>query len=696
MSTAGIIMYSLAAAGAAAGLTIVLMLMKSQNVISVETEEWQIKSRHFIQKYYRIFVLKVYRILSGIPLLNIFMENLASMFSNMYVLDNEESKRRAVSLLMCEGIVGVTVFIVGVRYFNDTLLAMILTVMVMMYAYQKLRGDGQRFLQELEEMIGDMVHMYNAEGRNIDRMFNRILEDRDSYMYPYMEQMYECLKEAIYDPSDRSFIVRYNSEVASRHLRLLYNYLYITYRYGDEVSVTGEQMFNRALLKIQREVHNDLMKIVRIKEATIGEQWFIVLSVAMIPCATWYMKEFFTFDGFESISRFLNSSFGYTIKVACAVLALVCYYVYVKLNEANMALKYHGKISWEETILNRSKKLRDLTDFLAPKRGTKRREKLEYRISMSEGYVGVRPLYLRKLCAGVAVACLVGVFLSADTYTNYRGITRDIYHGVNKEFMDTVISLEEYPEEYKSRSLSNDMLVINILKEHSEEYFSLGTAEERVGYIEQIILDHNIDYGLYYEIAAQRISEKYVLLGKLDPKWILMILVFSFFGAYTLPDLAIRLNLALNRGAIMYDEVNGYYTVVVLLINHRASNIYMMLDWLASFADVFKTRIQSCVDNLCEAELRELDRGIKYKPFSRLVECLLLAYKGVDLKDAFEGIEQKHLFQEESRRIINERVIAKRVGYSQALSWTAMGFTFCMYIVAPMIFAIVEMVFQLM
>ena len=157
-----------------------------------------------------------------------------------------------------------------------------------------------------------------------------------------------------------------------------------------------------------------------------------------------------------------------------------------------------------------------------------------------------------------------------------------------------------------------------------------------------------------------------------------------------------KLNLMLNHGAIIYDEVMGCYTVVILLINHSSSNVYMILNWLASFANVFKTRLQQCIDNLSEKEIRSLEEGVNYKPFSRLIECILMAYNGTDLQSAFAGIEQRHLFQEESRRMINQQAIKRRVSYSQLLSWGALGCTFMLYIVAPMVLAIIEMLGQLL
>lgn len=674
---------------------LLIILWKPWRLLSQNTLAGQ-KFRYTIRKYTNRIAVAIYKSLSKFFMTRVYVINLASMFRHMYVLDEEAAKVKAISLILKEIVIGVASLLFSIWYFDDTLLALIMTYMIMAYSYFKLKGDGQKFLEELEESISDMVHMYNASGKNIDRMFEKILEDQHSYMHKYMEQMYVYLKRAILSSSGQQVISEYNSLVASRHLRLIFNYLYITYRYGDEINAKGEQLFDKNMLAIQREVHMDYVKIKRIKDETIGEQWFIILAVGMIPAATWYMNTFFTFDGFESISRFLNSSLGYMIKVICAVVALITYYVYLKLMESNSALEAYRSISWEENLLNKHRWLKRLIDKISPKPGTGRRERLESAVRMTEGYSGIRPLYLRKILSSLVITIIVGLMLSVDTYTNYSNIMSDFYTGVNKEYMDTVTSLSEFPDRYKADSLSNDMLVIDILDENKEEYFALQTQDEKELYIRQIIRDNHIDYGQYPEIAATRIVEKYVLLGKINPLMISLIVLATFAGAYVVPTLAIELKVLLNRGAIIYDEVNGCYTVVVLLINHSASNVYMLLGWLTSFTSLLKGRLQACVDNLSSKSIKELSTTIDYKPFTRLIDCIQLAYDGADFRSAFAGIEQRHLFQEESRRIVTEQIIKKRVSYSEVLSWIAMGTTFCLYIVAPMIWSICEMLFQLL
>lgn len=697
MSTLQLALFAGLIALCTSGFVIVIMLLHPWSLISKDTAIGQ-KNRYRLQTAYAQFTIGFFDLIEKIPITRTALDNLASTLKRRYTLDIKESKIKAATIILKELIVLVIASAVTMYYFSDTLLAIITTIMIVVYAFHKFMGDGERFLIELEETVGDMVHIYNAEGQNIDRMFRRILNDKQLYLFRYLDTMSVYLKSALMEPErSKSIINEYNKIAPSRHLRIIFNYIYITARYGDEKNTQGETLFNKNMLAIQREIHADLTRMQSIKAETVGEQIFIIFAVVMIPAADWYMKSFFTFDGFGSIGRFLNSSFGYSIKVTCAIFALACFYLYNRLMASNKAFEDKTTNKWADNLLEKHVWLRRLVDRFIPKdKDSETKEKLYNKLTLAEGYANIRVFYLKKILISVIATLAVVLFLALDTFTLYKGVNTDIYLGVNGDLMDTILSLEEFPETYKQQALSNDQLVIDIINNDIGYYLELATTEEKVNYITRIIRRNDIDYGAYPEVAAQRICEKMVMIDQVDPVIVIIAGILTLMVGYMLPNITLELSLMLNQGAIIYDEVIGYYTVVILLINHSASNIHMIFEWITSFASIFKQRLQQCMDNMCEREILALEQGVEYKPLSRLIECLLLAYKGTDLSSAFAGIEQRHLFQEESRKILNDQIIRRRTAYSQALSWAAMGCTFMLYIVTPMLLAIVEMLGQLL
>ena len=695
MTTLQLVLYALLAAACLTGLVVIILLVRPWNALSPKTSKGQ-KNRYKIKSIYKLYALKFYNIIRRVPLARTLLGNLADMLRYRYTLESEESKVDAASVIFKEFIIILISSLISFRYFEDKLLAIILVMMIAVYAYNKLIGDGQKFLEELEELIGDMVHAYNAEGQNIDRMFNRILTDRGNYLYKYTYFMQQYLKRALMEPEKSKVIIEeYNKASPSRHLRLIFNYIYITSRYGDETNETGEKLFNKNMLAIQREVHADLSRMQAIKDETLGEQVFIMLAVAMIPLVTWYMGTFFTFDGFGNIRRFLSSSLGYSVKLICAIVALICFYIYNRLMASNIAFEVKKTTKWADYIIERSKIARRLVSKFAPDKDTDEYKKLFNKLTMAEGYANVKAFYLKKILIALVATIVVALFLSFDTAMLYYNIKSDMYTGVNGEIMDIAINSNNDKQEFINRSLKNDEVLMQIISQNIDEYNSMSEDDKSL-YISRQISINGLEYGAYPELAIQRVIEKQSMMKQVDPIVVILVSILTLVAAYFVPNLTLDLSIRLNQGAIIYDEVIGYYTVVILLVNHSASNIYMLFDWITSFATIFKGRLQQCKDNLNEKEIKALEEGVEYKPLSRLIECLLLAYRGTDMKSAFAGIEQRQLFQEESRRTLNEQIIKRRISYSQALSWFALGTTFILYVMVPMLVAIVEMLGQVL
>lgn len=677
--------------------TILIVLLMLMGLISLAVimvlllynEQNKRKFKRFMHNTYSV----AYKICSRIAPIPV--ENLRYSYQVRYVMDITASKVKTAKTIVT--LIGVTIIslIVSLELIGDIALSLIMASMVYMYTASKLKGDGIKFLEALCDTIEDMIHLYNANNRNIDQMFTELLNDRNNYVYCYMEDMYNKIKKAIIDDTNSEIIIaEYNRDVPSRHLRLMFNYLYMTYRYGDETTADGEHLFNKNMLAIQREVNADLTRNKEIKNGTIGEQWFIMGSILLIPSATWYMKEFFTFENFESISRFLDSSLGYTIKLACSVYALLAYYIYMKILDSNSALEPKKSIYWEEVVL-KNKLINRIVSFMLPKRETLQYKILLQKVNMVDKYNGLKPLYLRKIIISVLVAITALMVLSCDTYISYSLVKNDIYRGVNTETMDMILKMENFQDEYKARAISNDDAVIQIVRNDIETY-QTKTIEERRAYILQIIKEQNIDYGMYPEVAADRIMEKVNTLERIHPSTILIIALIGLIVGYFVPNITLNMTLILSKSAMIDDEVIGYYTVVMLLVNHSASNIYMLLRWLRNFADIYLYQFQQCLDNLCESEILELKSMVSNKELSRLVESILMAYKGIDLKSAFAGIEQRYAFQESYRRISNTKIIKHRISCSEMLTWSVMGSTFGLYILLPMCYSIYEMLIQVM
>lgn len=675
----------------AIGLTVIIVgivllydyLQKSKSSVEIANKKMQAKHK---REQNMLMLYKVYLHVPGIK--NAVMST-SSMYQQIYVMNENQSRIKAASIFSFEILWSIGCFVGFSIWLRDFLLALAMTYMTAVYFYRASLRSDIKFLDNFIEMIDDMVHYYNAEEKNIDRMLQRLLSTK-TYMTPYIRMMNDYLQRAILNPLDKSIITEYNSKAPSRYLSLVFNYLYLTHRYGDRLDDFGQSLFNKNMLAMQTEVHSELMKVRQIRDSIIGEIWFIIISPLVIPAASAYMMKYFTFEGFETISRFLSSSAGQICEVACIAVTVLCYYLYTNLVDTSV-LTYSKTVFWEEEFFRTHRSFGAFIEKLMPKKGSNGRKRLEANLVSVDGYNSIRPFYLKKVLMAGSITIIVVLLILIDMYGSYRSVTRDLYRGVSTELMDTVVASQDDAKDFTKKSLSNDLILLDALKERRKEFNQIVITEERQQYVVTLIEELGLDYGAYPEVAAQRVIEKYDVTNKQHPSDIVWMALIVFVAMYMLPNVTLFMKIILNQGDTIYDEVIGYYTVTILLIQHPASNLRMLMEWLTNFSVIFRTKMQACLDCFDREHLVRLQSTVKYKPFQRLIECMLIAESGASLKVAFEGVEQKHKFMSDNRQMLNAKIIKRKVRLSNVLSWGSIGCTFIIFVVVPMGFAIMDM-----
>lgn len=679
------------AVGAAVGITVLaigvylIYYYSRQAMSSAELHNKRLKAKQRREE----LALLVYKVYVNLPVIRNSVKSTSSMYQQIYIMNENQARIKTATLYTVEIAWAVGCFLGMSIALHDFLMALALAYMTTVYIYRLTLNQGPKFLDNFIEMIDDMVHYYNAEGKNIDRMLTRMLAQKN-YMTPYLKMMEDYLQRAILNPLNRSIIQEYNNKAPSRYLSLVFNYLYLTHRYGDNTDELGQSLFNKNMLAMQTEVHSELMKVKRIQDAIVGEIWFIIISPLVIPAASWYMTTYFTFEGFETITRFLSSSMGQVCEVLCIAVTVLCFYMYTNLVDT-VVLTCQKTVFWEEEFFRTHRQWGAMIERIMPKPGSPARKRLEKNLTTTEGYNSIRPFYLRKVMMATVVTLIVCVLLAFDMYSSYKSVATDLYRGVSADLMDTVVAVQDNGKAFVKLSLSNDLKVLEILKAKKGEFNQIVVAQERESYVQNLIKELGLDYGSYPEIAAKRIIEKYDVTNRQHKSDMIWMAVIVFFVMYMLPNATLLLKVQLNQGDTVYDEVIGYYTVAILLIQHSASNLQMLMEWLTNFSVVFRSKMQACLDCFDREHLLRLQSSINYKPFQRLVECMLIADSGASLKIAFQGIEQKHRFMSDNRQMLNAKIVKRKVILSNALSWGSIGCTFCVFVFIPMGFAIMDM-----
>lgn len=655
-------------------ITVGYLLVNPLQYISASTRTGQRNRKKIRQKYVSVS-RTIYNFFDKNQVTHIFVKNTHYMFQTRYCLDDMDARVSTGRTIAVGVIIAVGSFIVSLSLLKDTLLSAIMAYMITVLVNYKVRGSSTKFVYELNETIGDMLHYYNSGGKNIQIMFEK-LEGRINYMTPYLRSMREYLIKAKYSDEPNVVIADYSTIAPSRFLRLIFNYLYITERYGD-----ASDLFNVNMTALQREIHAEYLISQQIDSKVAGEIILNCAPVGMLPVMEWYMKNYFVFGPDSFITTFLSTSSGYAVKVLCAMTTLICFYCHTSLlHTSDTVLETKKFEDWADYFLLNDRRLsRNLKKFsnLMPKFFTK------YVMSLQEfdsGKTNIQAFYYKGIIFALILSMLTAGIVTIDTIYQRSVVDSSIYAGVSKEMMDYAISVENDPKEFVARCLANDRIMIKDLNEN-------GFPENMIWRMREL----GLNYGLYAELAETRVGEKFRLLSHTSiPILIVIIITAAVFGA-VIPLIDLGLTVKLKKGTMLYNEVMGFYTVTILLISHPQSTVFMLVQWLTQFSQIFKQRLQSCVDDFREETISEINRNILYVPLNRLVDCILLAKKGVSKEDAFAGITQKYRFQEEERAVVNAKVVNSRTGIVSAITWISLGASFGLYLILPMIITIYDM-----
>lgn len=647
-----------------------------------------------VKNLLRASSLKCYHFLLHIPYLKDFLYNMRMNIVIHHAVDEEDASLIVSKNIFLTIIVWIVSFIVSIKYFNDIFLAIISCIFITTIFADHLKANYVRFLEGLVDTIGDIVHYYNAEQGNLDHTFNRLLQS-ETMLKRHFKKIFQCVKDADSSDTPKAVLQQYDKYSPSKYLRIICNYLYITYRYGD-VNIDGASMFNKNMFTLQREINTEMDKQFRIQDEAFGQVYFIIAPLYFIPLAKEYLLKYFTFEGFEYIEQFIHSNIGYMVTLICAITSLICFYLYKKFMYYGDSLKNRHHKSWEMNVLKRFKRIRNLVHKFMPK-DNKKQNKMRNLIIQSGSGESLLVFYFRKLTLAGGTFIVIVLFFIFNTWSSQKEVLNDLYQGLNKNLFDQVLLVQDQPENYKKTSIENDKKVIKYI--HNALDVMDLSPEELKEEIEKFIRDNGVNYGAYSDLAVERISSKLNLLYHRSNRVIIFLnrgIIFLFtlavtLLAYSIPNIELYLKVHLNKELMLYDETMGLYTVTILLVNHSATNTKTILEWLTNFSNIFYAPLRESLDNYSSKALHYLNQTIKYKPFNRLIESVILSYEGVEIRKAFAGIEQKQLFQEKARERNNSKVAKVKIWVINILSWVSLGVTIVLYMLIPMIIASLDM-----
>lgn len=188
--------------------------------------------------------------------------------------------------------------------------------------------------------------------------------------------------------------------------------------------------------------------------------------------------------------------------------------------------------------------------------------------------------------------------------------------------------------------------------------------------------------------AAHRIQDKLQRWNRESLKWweVAAALLAGLAG-YQLPLWTLYFQRWM-RLMDMRHEVYQYLTMIAILRELERISVEEILEWLASYAVIFREPLQKCLLNYghdAEVALLELKSEVMLEEFQRLVDKLLLASEKLRVADAFDDLDSDMSYQFERRRLDYEKSLDIKAGWGRMIGFTPMYALVFAYLVIPLI-----------
>jgi hypothetical protein len=149
---------------------------------------------------------------------------------------------------------------------------------------------------------------------------------------------------------------------------------------------------------------------------------------------------------------------------------------------------------------------------------------------------------------------------------------------------------------------------------------------------------------------------------------------------------------AMNKDMLLIDEVSDLQKTTIMLMGYPTTSPENLLGWYASSATMLGPQIRECV---ITHDFDKLMHVVEYKPFTQLITSLKMAFDGLEMKEAFSGVEQRLLTQRREQNRVMERMLKFRVDTVEMLASISMGAVFGLYMFMPLMVAMIQMFLSL-
>ncbi|MDU2241993.1 MAG: hypothetical protein E7E23_15600 [Paenibacillus sp.] len=585
---------------------------------------------------------------------------------------NDELELRRQTMKFAYGMTGtIAALIAALTVLNPDLL-FFLSLLIAAAVLQGLLLDGYvnrletKLLERLLDFYAAVRHAYQRHG-----MVTDAIEEAGETMGREIGVHAHLISEALGDANPNEALENYYEIAPSRYLKAFAGISRLVSEYGDRKRAEGS-MYLRGISRLTGEVQLELIRKKRLDYLLKGLHIIALLPVFFTkPVEAWARGHFPLMDSF-----YLSKA-GMLIKAGLFLIILFSYVLLQKLrSEEESAYRAKPtKMPWEARVYAHEVLGRFCRRFV-PSADSLVYHRCSQLLKETNCRLRVEWFQVRRISAFVlSLTITLGAFLTLHHLVQQRILTEP---PAAASFFG---ALPSDAVEAGRLDAEKDAAVMRELNMSANaDYDAIANS-----------LQTNAEGGITHEEiseAARRIMDKLERWNRENLKWWEVGLAFlAGVIGYQLPLWTLQFQRWM-RLMDMRHEVYQLLTMIAILRELERISVEEILDWLASYAVIFRLPLQKCLLNYAhspEDALLELKREVVLEEFQRLADKLLLASEKLTVADAFDDLDSDMSYQFERRRLDYEKSLDVKAGWGRMIGFTPMYALVFAYLVVPLI-----------
>lgn len=527
-----------------------------------------------------------------------------------------------------------------------------------------------KLLDQMLDFLAAVRHAYQRHemvADAIEEAGNSLAQDMGRHAYR--------IADVLTDSNPDEMLEKYYSTAPNRFLKAFAGISRLVMEYGDRKTSQGS-LYLRGIASLTGEIQLELLKRRKLDYLLKG-----LHIIALVPIFFTKPIEMWARRNFPLMDPFYLSKTGMIIKVSIFLIIFISYILLQKLKgQEETGYRSNSKRHSWEARLYRAKSIRRVIRIFTPSSSSVQ----HYRISQllketNHHLLHIELFQVRRLTLFVlGFVFTLGTVLTMHSHAKHR-ITIELPAGYT--FFGTISKEDEITARQASEMDAEIMRDVKMSASSSPEL------------LEQSVKSHYREQERRWtdeEISAdvQRIRNKLNLWNREFLKWWealgALIIGVAFYYA---PVGLLRFQRRLRLPDMKY-EVYQFLSMIAILREMERISVEEILEWLHTYAVIFKGPLQKCLLNYghgAEEALREMREEVQLGEFQRMTDKLILASEKLMMADAFDDLDSDMAYHFERRRLDYEKDLDMKAGLGRMIGFIPMYSLVFAYLVIPLI-----------